>query len=75
MDKKTDEFGKVAVSIKDAVRVSGIGRSKLYEVMKSGELPARKLGTRTIILFDDLMAYLDGLPPYCGKKRTIPCDE
>ena len=66
MDKKTDEFGKVAVSINEAVQIFGIGRSTLYQAMNTGELPARKLGTRTIILFDDLKAYLDRLPPYRG---------
>ncbi len=70
MSNTIDNSGKVALSVKDAAQVSGIGRSKLYEAMNTGELPARKLGTRTVILFDDLQAYLVDLPPYRGKQST-----
>ena len=66
LNEMIDKSTKFAVSVKSAVQVSGIGRSKLYEAMNTGKLPARKLGTRTIILLDDLKAYLDELPPYRG---------
>jgi excisionase family DNA binding protein len=48
--------------VEEAVVVSGIGRSKLYEFIKSGELVARKSGKTTIILRSDIMTLLENLP-------------
>lgn len=53
---------KLAVSIAEATQISGIGRSRLYEEIRAGKLRPRKNGTRTIILVDDLNAYLQSLP-------------
>lgn len=53
----------IAVTIPEAVRLSGCSRSALYEAMKQG-LPARKAGRRTLILMADLEAYLVGLPTF-----------
>lgn len=54
----------IAVTIPVAVEVSGESRSKIYEAMKRGALPARKSGRRTLILYSDLQAYLANLPTY-----------
>lgn len=48
----------------EAVRVSGISRSRLYELIASGDIPAKKLGGCTLILRESLMAYLASLPGY-----------
>jgi len=53
----------IALTIPDAVRLSGLSRSGMYEAMKQG-LIARKSGRRTIILMADLEDYLASLPPY-----------
>jgi hypothetical protein len=34
----------IALSVADAVSASGVGRSRLYEALAAGDLPARKLG-------------------------------
>jgi excisionase family DNA binding protein len=52
----------IAYTIRDAAKVVGIGRTKLYEAIKKGELPYKKLGRRTLILAADLRGWLDGLP-------------
>lgn len=54
----------IAVTIPEAVKASGLSRSRIYEAMKSGDLTARKAGRRTLIAFADLEAYLAGLPTY-----------
>lgn len=54
----------IAVTIPDAVRVSGMSRTSIYEALKRGDLTARKAGRRTLISFADLQAYLASLPTY-----------
>jgi len=39
-----------------------MGATKAYEEIKAGRLVARKVGRRTIILDEDLKAWLDALP-------------
>ena len=53
----------IALTVPDAVKVSGLSRSALYEAFKNG-LPARKAGRRTIIMHADLSAYLASLPTF-----------
>jgi excisionase family DNA binding protein len=40
----------------------GVGRDKLYCLIREGRLPARKLGRKTLILATDLEAFLEALP-------------
>ncbi len=54
----------LALSIPDAVKVSGMSRSSIYEAMKRGELAALKAGRRTLIPVAALEAYLASLPSY-----------
>ena len=53
---------RLAVSIVDAARAAGVGRSTIYENINSGALKARKAGRRTLILRADLQAWLDSFP-------------
>ena len=53
----------LAHSISDAVRISGIGRTRLYELIADGQIEARKSGNRTLVLAASLRGYLAGLPP------------
>lgn len=54
----------ITLSIPDAVRVSGLSRSRVYEALKARELKAVKAGRRTLIPVADLEAYLANLPQY-----------
>jgi excisionase family DNA binding protein len=51
-----------AHTIVEAAREAKIGRTLLYEAIKSGNLKARKVGRRTIIIDDDLRNWLASLP-------------
>lgn len=52
----------LSVTIDQATTYSGIGRTKLYELIKDGHLSARKLGKRTLLLTAELDAYVMSLP-------------
>jgi len=52
----------VSLSIPEAVKASGIGRTTIFDMIKTGRLPAKKLGARTIILRSDLEAFVTSLP-------------
>ncbi len=49
---------RLAYSVADAVAASGIGRTTLFALMSSGELPFVKLGNRTLIRSTDLEGLL-----------------
>lgn len=54
---------KISLTIQDVSKTTGIGRTKVFELIRDGKLPARKIGTRTLILAQDLKAFIDKLPP------------
>jgi excisionase family DNA binding protein len=53
----------LAHTIADAVKVTGIGRTTLYELIGAKKLDARKAGNRTLITADSLRNYIASLPP------------
>lgn len=54
----------IAVTISEAVKLSGMSRTALYEALKRQDISARKAGRRTLIQFADLQAYLASLPEF-----------
>lgn len=54
------ELEPLAYSIADAIRVSSIGKTRLYALIKEGRLEARKIGKRTLIPAASLRALIDG---------------
>ncbi len=57
----------ISMTIDDACTATGIGRTKLYEVLDSGALPAKKWGKRTLILRADLQKFLASLEAYAPQ--------
>jgi hypothetical protein len=51
---------KLAYTIKEAVSLTGLGRTSLYLAIRLGELRVVKKGARTIILDRDLRRWLEG---------------
>ena len=49
----------LTVRIPEACRMTGIGRSKLYELIKAGEIETIKVGSSTLVLVTGLEAFLD----------------
>jgi hypothetical protein len=57
-----DQIRKLAYSIAELTEMSGVGRSFLYEEVKAGRLIVTKAGRRSIVLYDDALAWLTTLP-------------
>jgi len=52
----------ISLTIADAVKASGIGRTTIYELIGAKKLDARKVGNRTLITADSLRTYIANLP-------------
>ena len=55
----------VSVRIRDACRLTGIGRSKFYELVASGDIEVIKVGAMTLVPFDGLREFID-------RERSTP---
>ena len=53
---------KLAYSIDDVTKLTGVGRSFVYEEIKAGRLVVKKAGRRTLVFDADLIAWLTSLP-------------
>jgi excisionase family DNA binding protein len=62
MNDKGDSIQREGLSITEACEVAGVGRTRLYHAIGSGELVARRYGKRRIILRSDLRRFLENLP-------------
>jgi excisionase family DNA binding protein len=51
-------YRPLAVTIPNAVRLTGLGRTSLYKHIKEGNLPILKSGRRTLVRVDALDALL-----------------
>lgn len=58
----------LAVRIPDAVRMTGIGRSKLYELIASGELDTIKVGRCTLVPMESLRDLLSRAHVAVGRS-------
>jgi len=53
---------KLAYSVKEAVALLPWGKTKVYEMIASGELPSRKKYGRRYILHEDLVTLILSVP-------------
>lgn len=49
MSTNPETLEPLAYSIAEAVRVSSIGRTSLYTLIRQGKLETRKIGSRTVV--------------------------
>ncbi|OYW46449.1 MAG: hypothetical protein B7Z08_00910 [Sphingomonadales bacterium 32-68-7] len=52
-------FDPLSVRIPDAARLTGLSRTRVYALMKSGDLEFIKVGGSTLIPFDSLRAFIE----------------
>lgn len=48
----------ISVRIPEAVRLTGLSRSRIYELMKSGDIDFAKVGCSTLILVESLRSFV-----------------
>ena len=53
----------ISVRIPEAVRLTGLSRSRIYELMKAGSIEHVKVGSSTLILFESLRGVVEGRRP------------
>jgi hypothetical protein len=53
---------KTAYTINELIEVGPLGRTSIYEAIRSGQLIARKFGNRTFVLAADFEKFLNSLP-------------
>ena len=51
---------KLAYSVKEACKASSLGRTTIYAHIASGRLKVRRIGGRTVIPSDSLLALIAG---------------
>ena len=51
-----------AYRIRDVCKLTGLGRTTIYAAIKAGALIARRYGRCTVVLSEDLAAFLRSLP-------------
>jgi excisionase family DNA binding protein len=60
--KKLRELQVEGLSPEESAYVAGLGRTTVFQQIAAGNLKARKVGKKTIVLRADLMAFLENLP-------------
>lgn len=59
---ETPNVEPVALTLDDVALQARMSRRKVYRLLKTGELKARKNGRQTLILAEDFKAWLASLP-------------
>ena len=50
----------ISVKVPEAVRMTGLSRSRIYELMRSGDITFAKVGSSTLIIVDSLRRFIHG---------------
>jgi excisionase family DNA binding protein len=67
------DLSPITLRIADACRITGIGRSKFYELIKAGEIEVIKVGAMTLVPMSGIQALLERGRPGAdeGKQSTL----
>ncbi|MCL4767747.1 MAG: helix-turn-helix domain-containing protein [Hyphomicrobiaceae bacterium] len=56
------DSGKIIMSIDDIIEETGLGRTTVFGLFKSGALRAVKIGKRTFVRRDDFREFVNSAP-------------
>jgi excisionase family DNA binding protein len=62
---------RLTCTINEACEVTGLGRTKLYELIGTGHLTTTTVGRRRLVLVSSLQALLDVNPSESGGMKKI----
>ena len=62
----------ICARVPQAVRLAGISRSRLYQLLKSGDIEHVKVGSSTLILVESLYKFIDIRRTHRGEWTSIP---
>ena len=69
-DRSQYNLSPITLRIADACRVTGIGRSKFYELIKAGEIEVIKVGAITLVPMSGIQALIErGRPGNAGGAQ------
>lgn len=66
LDQTLTPFSPITVRIREACRITGIGRSKLYMLISAGEIETIKVGRMTLIPIESIDAFIS------SRRATQP---
>jgi excisionase family DNA binding protein len=55
---KPQQIEPISVRIPEAIRMIGVGRTTIYQLIASGDLEAAKVGRSTVVFVDSVRQYL-----------------
>lgn len=64
----------ISVRIPEAVRLTGMSRSRIYELMKSGEIEFAKVGASTLVIHASLARFILARRSLSGGRESLPGD-
>jgi hypothetical protein len=62
MESEGSSDDRLALRIADVCKATGMGRTSVYEAIKSGQLIGRRWRRCTVVLAEDLATFLKNLP-------------
>lgn len=65
----TQTYNPLAISVREAAHRLGLGRTKIYDLVRSGELQSRTVGRRRLISMASVAAMLE-LPSNGGGSNA-----
>jgi hypothetical protein len=66
-----EQVSPFALSIAGTVQATGgaVSRTRLFDLIRSGEVDARKVGRRTVVIAESLRAFLERQPQAAEVRR------
>ena len=52
----------ISLPIREACRVSGMNRTRIFAEIRNGNLEAKRAGKQTLVMVASLRAFIDALP-------------
>ncbi len=61
----------ITVTVKEALRISGLGLTKIYELINDGRLETVKVDNRRLVIYESLKSLLSGAVTEKRVKATV----